>query len=356
MIYPLKFKPIYKKRIWGGDKLHTVLSKKRMPLGSVIGESWELSGFTGGASGISGSGAAGVSTDCSIVANGTLKGNSLAELIEIYMGDLVGEAVYEKFGLEFPLLIKFIDAAQNLSIQVHPNDDVAMERHNAYGKTEMWYIMDREPGAQILLGFQHDTSKTDYNAAIEGNYLDKLLTHFDVQANQAYFIPAGAVHAICQGVLLAEIQQTSDITYRVYDWGRLDDKGIARELHTDLAMDVIDFSAHPDSYYLLEASSSDTTPSSLSSATSTAHTCQLKQSPYFDTAVTILTNPSDSLVRDYSLLDSFVIYICVEGSLTIQAPSCPTETLARGEVMLIPAALNSVTISGAGRILETWIP
>lgn len=197
MLYPLKFKPLVKERIWGARRLETIFAK-RLPDRVPVGESWELSGVTG---------------DVSVVANGNLKGNTLEEMIEIYMDDLVGEKVYEKFGNEFPLLIKLIDADDNLSIQVHPNDTLAAARHGTYGKTEMWYVMDHEPGATLYLGFNQTVTREKYLEYLALGRLEELLNKYTVERGDAFFIPAGAIHAIGRGLVVAEIQQTSDITY-----------------------------------------------------------------------------------------------------------------------------------------------
>ncbi|MDF1549873.1 MAG: class I mannose-6-phosphate isomerase, partial [Bacteroidales bacterium] len=230
-LYPLKFAPVLKEKIWGGQKLSELLGKKARN-DTKIGESWEISCVAG---------------DISKVSNGFLEGNSLQELIEVYMSDLIGEQVYLKFGEEFPLLIKFIDAQDVLSIQVHPDDEVAKERHNAYGKTEMWYVLQADEDAELISGFKNDTDKQTYLTALQSGNLSELLNAEKVKEGDVFFIPAGRVHAIGRGIMLAEIQQTSDITYRIYDWGRVDDDGKPRELHTELAKDVIDFKAC-DSY------------------------------------------------------------------------------------------------------------
>src|SRR3972149_1007896 len=196
-LYPLKFKPIFKDKIWGGDKIKTLLNKDFSPLPNC-GESWEISG---------------VQDEISVVSNGFLIGNNLQELIEIYMGDLVGDQVYQKYGIEFPLLIKFIDAHDDLSIQVHPNDKLAMQRHNAYGKTEMWYIIDADRGAKLISGFNTEVTKDAYIKHLENNTLNLILNYEEVKAGDVFFMPAGRVHAIGKGILLTEIQQTSDITY-----------------------------------------------------------------------------------------------------------------------------------------------
>lgn len=327
MLYPLKFRPIYKERIWGGQMLEHALGKKSLPSGKIVGESWELCGMPG---------------DSSVVSEGPLKGNSLAELVEIYMGDLVGEGVYDLFGDEFPLLIKFIDAKENLSIQVHPSDKVALERHDSMGKTEMWYVVDAEKGAQIMIGFDHNITPQEYTEAIEQGTLDSLITKFDVVPGQTFYIPAGAVHAICKGVLVAEIQQTSDITYRIFDWNRTDDKGKHRELHTSQALDVMDFSHHSSQYYL-------TQPQRTINNTHTLRNCK-----YFNSSLTQLDG-SQELERIYEMIDSFVVYICIEGKLKISIQGQTDTTINRGETVLIPAIFDSVTLSGKGKIIETYI-
>ena len=209
MLYPLKFKPILKEKIWGGRRLGEKLGK-RLPAGRVVGESWELSGLDG---------------NRSVVRNGPLKGNDLEELIEVYMGELVGDRVYERFGLQFPLLIKYLDVQQPLSVQVHPNDDLAAERHGSYGKTEMWYVIDSEKDAELCLGFNRPVTKEEYLRHVADGTLADILARVPVKPDNAYFIPAGAIHAIGKGILIAEIQQTSDITYRVFDWNRVDKNG-----------------------------------------------------------------------------------------------------------------------------------
>jgi len=226
-LYPLKFQPIYKEKIWGGNKIVKRFGRKNTS-SEKIGESWELSAVEG---------------DDSIVTNGYLEGNSLSELVEIYMGDIVGDKVYEKFGDEFPLLIKFIEANDKLSLQVHPNDEVAIERHHSYGKTEMWFVLDNEPDAELIYGFRAKTSKEEFRKALETNTFEKLLNIEKTQAEDVFYIPAGKLHALGRGLLVVEIQQTSDVTYRVSDWGRTDQNGKERELHIDLALDVIDYSA-----------------------------------------------------------------------------------------------------------------
>jgi Phosphomannose isomerase len=321
MLYPLKFKPRFKERIWGGDALATLLGKD-VPEGKLIGESWEISAVQG---------------DVSVVADGPLSGNSLEELAEIYMGDLLGEKVYEKYGIEFPLLIKFINARDDLSVQVHPDDDLAFVRHESYGKTEMWYILDAEPGAVLYIGFAREVSPQEYIDAVEAGTVASLLNRVEVEAGQAFFIPAGTIHAIGKGIVLAEIQQTSDITYRVYDWGRTDEQGNSRELHTELAVGAIDFA---------QAEDYDVTSFPIPNKP-----VRLVEDDHFTVA---LLKVDDSCERDYSDLDSFVIYICVEGSVGV----CFSEgyvPLDCGETVLIPRQEDYIEINGEGTLLECYI-
>ena len=324
MLYPLKFKPIYKEKIWGGQKIKSILNKDFGNLRNC-GESWEISGVEG---------------DETVVSNGFLKGNSLNELVEIYMYELVGDKVYEKFGLEFPLLIKYIDATDKLSIQVHPNDELAKERHNAYGKTEMWYVIQADKDAELISGFKKTIDKEIYLKHLENKELKSILNNEKVKPGDVYFIPAGWVHAIGGGILLAEIQQTSDITYRIYDWDRTDDKGQPRELHTDLAIDAITFEGKDEFKREFRPLLND--PMNLAS-------CE-----YFTTNVLVFDK---AIEKDYSETDSFVIYMCLEGQLEIHCPGCETETLQLGETILLPASIDEITLNPKVRskILEVYI-
>ena len=320
-LYPLKFKPIVKDKIWGGPKLRDVLGKKAS---DKAGESWELSGVEG---------------DISVVENGFLAGNSIQELAEVYMGDLLGDKIYERFGVEFPLLIKFIDAADFLSVQVHPDDAMARERHNSYGKTEMWYIVESDKG-QLIAGFNRKLEKELYLQHFKAGSLKEILNYEDVAPGDIYFMPAGRVHAIGAGVLLAEIQQTSDVTYRIYDWDRTDEQGHPRELHTDLALDAIDFAFHSkyktDYLPLLNS------------------TVNAVDSPFFTTSVIQLDQPVE---KDFNLIDSFVIYMCMEGAVGITYGKGEVETMKKGETLLIPAELKNLALipTEASSLLEVYI-
>jgi mannose-6-phosphate isomerase len=311
VLYPLKFTPILKDKIWGGEKLKTILGKDFAPLPNA-GESWEISGVTG---------------DVSVVANGFLQGNSLNELLEIYMGDLVGDKVYSAFGNEFPLLIKFIDADDVLSIQVHPDDQLAEERHNSKGKTEMWYVVQADEGASLISGFSKEVSKEEYLKCLEEKKLDEILSSHPVKAGDVFFIPAGRVHAIGKGILLAEIQQTSDVTYRIYDFDRTDDKGQTRELHTEQALDAIDYRHHADLQTSYEAQ--------VNKATSVVD-CDFFKTSYLEFDQTI--------EKDFYHLDSFLIYICLEGTFEIHYNDTDVVQVQKGESILVPADLKSIVL------------
>lgn len=323
-LYPLKFNPILKDKIWGGSKLKTVLNKDFSPLPNA-GESWEISGVEG---------------DVSVVSNGFLEGNNLEELIEIYMGDLVGDHVYENFGIEFPLLIKFIDANDVLSIQVHPDDVLSKERHNAFGKTEMWYVIEADKGSELIVGFNQKVDKDTYIKKLEEGKLEEILNNEPVAKGSCFFIPAGRVHAIGKGILLAEIQQTSDVTYRIYDFNRTDDKGTPRELHTELAVDAIDYSF--EKKYKTEYQSEIN------------KTSELVRCPYFTTNLLEFDQPVE---KNYIDLDSFVIYMCLEGAFEISYGEGEKIDVQKGETVLIPASLDDLILKPLQKtqILEVYI-
>jgi len=323
-LYPIKFKPIFKPYIWGGTKLKTMFGKN-IP-DNFAAESWEVSAVQG---------------NLSKVADGFLKGNNIQELIEVYMGDLVGDKVYDRFGLEFPLLIKFIDANQDLSIQVHPDDETARVRHNAFGKTEMWYIIASEEGASLISGFKHKTSKEEYQQYLGENRLVDLLNAEKVHPGDVFFIPAGRIHGIGRGIVLTEIQQTSDITYRIYDWGRVDAQGKSRPLHTALALDVINYQ--------------DVGPTKTSYQTQDNKAVKLVQCPYF---VTQRIDADRMIERDYNSLDSFVIYICTAGEFQIHYEGGIPVPLKMGETVLIPAEMKQITLVPLKKstLLEVFLP
>ena len=326
MLYPIKFKPRIKERIWGG---HAILERKgkaaaRLNKDKLYGESWDLSSVKG---------------DISVVANGMLKGNNLEEIIEVYMGELVGENNFERYGLEFPLLIKYLDCNDKLSVQVHPDDALAEERHNSFGKTEAWYIADCKEAAAIYLGFKDlNITREEYISAVSESRLEELLNRVEVKKGDVFFIPAGTVHALGAGIEVVEVQQTSDVTYRIYDWDRVDASGKGRELHTALAVDAIDFEADADvlhkQYNLTKGGES-----------------KVIESPYF---TMIIHDVNAVKYLDRSMLDSFIVYICLSGSATISIDG-GKEELTASELVLIPAEACEVAIEGTAQLMEVYI-
>lgn len=309
-----------KDKIWGGQKLKTILNKESsLP---NIGESWEISDVDG---------------DTSIVCNGELKGQSLKELLNAYKSDLIGNKNYKVFQNKFPLLIKFIDAKEDLSIQLHPNDELAAKRHNSFGKTEMWYVFQADEDSNLIVGFNQDMTPEKYLEHLENKTLTKILNFDKVKTGDTYFIEVGRVHAIGAGVMVAEIQQTSDITYRVYDWDRVDDEGNERELHNDLAIDAIDFNM-PDNFRISYAR----TPNQSN---------QMVSCPYFTTSYLVV----NTLLRKENNHDSFLIYMCVDGQATIVANGFK-ERVKKGETILIPASIKEYEInSDNATLLEVYV-
>ena len=308
-MYPLKFHPILKERLWGGQKLKTVLGKAIES--NVTGESWEISGVEG---------------DISVVANGELAGTSLKQLIENRAEELLGKNVVERFGTEFPILIKFIDAKLDLSVQLHPNDKLAKERHNSFGKTEMWYVMDADDGANLIVGFNRDVSKKEYAQSLKKNTLLDLLNYENVEKGDTFFINTGKVHAIGAGVLLAEIQQTSDVTYRIFDFNRKDKNGNLRELHTEQALDAIDYEKKDDFKVDYNTHRNVVNP--------------MVDCPYFQTDYIHLT---ENWLQDLTDSNSFTIFICVNGAAQI-SNNKGTVDIHKGETVLVPAVSTSVSI------------
>jgi len=322
-LYPLKFEPILKDVLWGGKKLRDLLHKKGAS--ERCGESWEISDVPGASS---------------VVANGFLAGNTLCELLEIYMDDLVGGAVFERFGERFPLLIKFIDANDKLSVQVHPDDEMAMREHNSWGKTEMWYVVQAESDAELIVGFNRPMDANTYLKYLNEGRIEEILHFEKVKTGDVVFLPAGRIHAIGAGLLIAEIQQTSDITYRIYDWNRVDASGKPRQLHTELALKAIDFRP---------AKNIKTTYTPVLN-----HTVELVKCPYFTTNVIEF---NQTIEKDYGNIDSFVIYMCLEGKLTIETFVAPPVEVAMGETVLIPAEINNLYLKPqpSSKILEVYI-
>ena len=320
--YPLKFVPILKEKIWGGNKLKEVLHKTSGK--DKLGESWEISGLEG---------------DISIVANGALKDRSLDSIQEEFKGKLIGEQLYSLFRGKFPLLIKFIDAETELSVQLHPDDQLASQRHDSFGKTEMWYILQADEGAEINVGFKRNISKEEYLQYLDSGRITEILNFEKAKKGDAFFIKPGTVHAIGAGVLLAEIQQTSDVTYRIFDWNRKDEDGRERELHTELALDAIDFEQKKDfrRNYTRSLNNSN----------------KIADCNYFTT--NFLPVSKGSIIKNYSAIDSFVIYMCVKGTAEVSVKG-NSEIIKTGETVLIPAQNKQVQISSEGaELLEIFI-
>ena len=319
-LYPIKFVPILKEKIWGGSKLNHLFNKNGA---GKIGESWEVSA---------------VNEDVSIVENGSLKGNNLNQLIEIYQHRLVGNKVYKNFGKKFPLLFKFIDAKEDLSVQLHPNDELAKKRHNSFGKTEMWYILDAEEKGKLVLGFNNEMDESTYKKHLYENTLSEILHSEKVKKGDSFIIEPGIIHAIGAGVVLAEIQQTSDITYRIFDYNRPGIDGELRELHTDLAIDAINFN----------------NPSTRLNYLNNANVpVQLCKNVFFQTNKIDLNK---EIIRDLTSIDSFVVYMCIEGNGNFEMNGF-SETIIRGETLLVPAETNELIIKSTSAILlEVYIP
>jgi Phosphomannose isomerase len=322
-LYPLKFEAALKEKVWGGNALVTRFNKKYT--GSHhIGESWELSA---------------IADNQSIISNGFLAGNNIEELIEVYMGDITGDSIFEKFGNEFPLLIKFIEAQEDLSIQVHPNNDLAKKRHKAYGKTEMWYILDRKEDSKIYTGFKSGVTKEIYEEAVRNGGIENLMNVESVDPGDTFFTPAGRVHAIGAGIVLVEIQQTSDITYRIFDWNRKSSGKVKRELHTDLALDAIDFNQSGTNKIRVEPVLNKTV--------------NLVSCEFFNTNIISLNKAID---KEYYFNDSFVVYICLEGEFSIRWDG-NSEKVTKGDTVLLPAMIREVTLKpvNEARLLEVYI-
>lgn len=322
-LYPLKFKTIYKDKIWGGHKINTYLHKDFGDLPNC-GETWEISG---------------VKSDVSVVNGGELAGQSLADLLEQYKDQLVGKKVYDHFGNIFPLLVKFIDANEDLSIQVHPDDKLGKERHNSFGKTEMWYVIEADPGSTLIAGFNKELTQQEYLDTFNSGHLTDVLNKEDVKAGDVFFLPAGRVHTIGKGLLIAEIQQTSDITYRIYDFDRVDDKGNKRELHVEEALAAIDYKHYPE-YKTKYTPKKD-------------ETVRLVTCPYFTTN---LLDFDKGVSKDYSNLDSFVIHVCVEGAYTLKYNN-QNYSVKMGECILLPKVVDHVELETTEgfKILESYI-
>lgn len=316
--YPLTFTPILKDRIWGGTKLKTYLNK---PIVSeTTGESWEISTVSG---------------DISVVATGVLKGKTINEIIDLYPEAILGKSVIARFGKQFPLLFKFIDAKEDLSIQLHPNDALAKARHNSFGKTEMWYVMQADESARLVVGFKKDSNQQEYLAHLENKNLIDLLNEYPVSKGDVFFLETGTIHAIGAGVVVAEIQQTSDVTYRIYDWDRVDANGNGRELHTELALDAINYHTITSKIDYKEEANKSTV---------------VVDCPYFVTNIIAL---QETFIWKRTK-EAFTVFMCTNGQF---------EMIVNGEILryrmgdtiLIPACIENLTMKGKATLLEISI-
>ena len=323
-MYPLKFEPILKQTLWGGEKI--IPFKHLNETLSNVGESWEVSAVEGSES---------------VVANGPEKGMTLPEMVRRYKEELVGEANYARFGEKFPLLIKFIDAKLDLSIQVHPDDALAKKRHNSFGKNEMWYVISADPGAKLISGFSQEITPKEYKERVHDGTFAEVLQSCAIQPGDVFYVPAGRVHGIGAGAFVAEIQQTSDITYRIYDYNRKDKNGKTRELHTAQAVDAINFADVQDDF----RTAYDRVQN---------EPVEVVACPYFTTSVYDMT---EEITCDYSELDSFVIFICVEGSCRLTDNENNVISLQAGETVLLPATTQNITIvpDQHVKLLETYV-
>ena len=318
---PLKFKALLKQTIWGGDKI--IPFKHLDDHLENVGESWEISGVPGNET---------------VVADGEYAGKKLNELVIEQKDKLVGKANYERFGDEFPLLIKFIDARQDLSIQVHPTDEIAKRQGKERGKTEMWYIMDSDKDAKLYSGLKMQITPEQYKAMVEDDTITDALAQYEVKEDDCFFLPAGRIHAIGTGCFLAEIQQTSDVTYRIYDFKRKDKDGNYRQLHTKEAAECINYTVEDDYRTHYENKKNEGVT--------------LVECPYFTTAVYDLDEP---MTLDYSELDSFVILIGLKGEGTITDNEGNTVTISAGESILVPATTDTLKVEGTIKMLETYV-
>lgn len=318
-LYPLIFEPILKDRIWGGTKLESDLGKQNLP-SATTGESWELSAVPG---------------DESVVKEGVYAGKQLSQLLEEFPKEILGSKLHEQFGNQFPLLFKFLDAREDLSIQVHPNDELAKERHNSFGKTEMWYVMQADEEARIIVGFKKKSSPEEYLEHLKNKNLIEILNEVKVKKGDVFFLETGTIHAIGAGIVIAEIQQTSDITYRIYDWDRVDAQGNSRELHVEQALDAMNYNTTD-------------TQKQYKAIRNTGNV--MVDCPYFTTKYFPLSGKTD-MTSDG---ESFVVYICTEGqySFTVNGESYDFK---KGDTILVPAALKEFTLQGEAVLLEIYI-
>ena len=324
LMYPLKFEPVLKQTLWGGDKI--IPFKHLNENLSNVGESWEVSAVEGSES---------------VVANGADKGLTLPEMVRKYREELVGEANYARFGNQFPLLVKFIDARQKLSIQVHPDDELAKKRHNSFGKNEMWYVVSADEGATLISGFSRQITPKEYKERVHDGTFDEVLQTCAIQPGDVFYVPAGRVHGIGAGAFVVEVQQSSDVTYRIYDYNRKDKNGKLRDLHISQAMDAINFSDVQDDFRT-------------EYETVINEPVEILTTPYFSVSLYDMT---EEITCDYSELDSFVIFVCVEGSCRMVDDAENEVTICAGETVLFPAVTQSVSIIPEGKVklLEAYV-
>ena len=324
-LYPLLFEPNLHTVVWGGNQLR--LYKGLTPSNDPIGESWEVSA---------------VPSSISIISNGPFAGRDLTSVVADYPEAILGQAVNEKYQGQMPLLVKFIDAQRDLSIQVHPNDEMAQRVHGKMGKSEMWYIIKAEPGAHLYAGFKHQITAYEYQKRIEDGSITEVLADHPVKAGDVFYLPAGRVHAICGGILLAEIQQSSDVTYRIFDYNRPGLDGKPRQLHTELAAEALDY--HVEQNYRTEYIEPDN------------RAIQIIDSPYFDVRVMEIT---ESFHRNLLKYDSFNISMCIEGDCRIVIRNTGEEVILReGHSTLIPAAIadyDVIPLHRKTRLLDAFI-
>ena len=323
-LYPLKFKPIFKEKIWGGNRMKSIMPAEYNPP-ALCGEAWVLSGVGG---------------STSTVSNGFLAGNDLNEILEVYMYDMVGDSVYEKYGNEFPVLIKLIDANDWLSIQVHPDDELAARRESGRGKTEMWYVLQAGENARLISGFNKKINREQYQLHLHEGSLPGIMNYEAVNKGDVFFIPAGRVHALGPGILLAEIQETSDTTYRIYDWDRTDSQGKSRDLHIEQALDAIDFAVHEK--YRTDYPNAEN------------KSVRLAACEHFTT--NLITLNGYGMEKDYGSIDSFVALLCVDGEAKLLHRN-GSDILKTGELLLLPATFNQISIHPhpRTRLLEIFI-
>ena len=323
--YPLLFQPNLHEVVWGGNKLRPY--KGMEPTTEPIGESWEVSA---------------VPSSTSIISNGEWKGKDLISVINEHPEDILGKSVNQKYQGKLPLLVKFIDAKKDLSIQVHPNDEMAMREHGKMGKSEMWYIIKADEGAHLYAGFKQSITPYEYQKRVEDGSITDVLACHQVKTGDVFYLPAGRVHAICGGIMLAEVQQSSDVTYRIYDYNRPGIDGKPRELHTELAAKALDF--HVEENYRTEYTDNSN------------KAIQIIDSPYFDVRVMEVSKPFHRDLRKY---DSFIISMCMEGDCVIKVRSTGDEIiLKQGYSTLIPAAIadyDVIPLKETTRLLDAFI-